>query len=61
MEERIVSHILLIEKVMMTIKFLQSSVEGADISRIERITALKKLSNYNSNIYSMMGEKSRNL
>ena len=44
-----------------SIKFLQSSIEGADISRIERITALKKLSNYNSNIYSMMEEKSRNL
>ena len=44
-----------------SIKFLQSSIEDADISRIERITALKKLSNYNSNIYSMMGEKRRNL
>jgi hypothetical protein len=56
-DERKVSHILLIEKVMMTIKFLQSSIEEADISRIERITALKKLSNYNSNIYSMIGKK----
>jgi len=44
-----------------SIKFLHSAIEETDIPRIERIIALKKLSNYNSNIYSMMGEKNRNL
>ena len=44
-----------------SIKFLQSSIEGADISRIEGISALKKLSNYNSNIYSIMAERGENL
>ncbi len=61
-EERVVSTILLIEKVMMTLSNsynLRSRAGGADISRIERVATIKKLSDYESNIYSIMREKRR--
>jgi hypothetical protein len=59
-EERVVSTILLIEKVMMTLSNsynLRSRARGADISKIERVATIKKLSDYESNIYSIMREK----
>ncbi len=58
--ERMISPILLIEKVMMTLSNSYNlQLRARDISRIERIATIKKLSDYDSNIYSIMGKKER--
>ena len=51
-EERVVSTILLIEKVMITLSGSYNLRSGgrADISKIERVATIKKLSHYESNI-----------